>query len=386
MRLGSDSNVDSWRSSLISSLHTSPTSSTDRCLKVAFPEIFRLAEVTPILKKSTLDPSVLCSYRAIFEFAVHLKGARAGCERADVTTYNIWTDFFRNINLPIERSHSTETALLKVTSDALIAADQGRLTLLGMLDLSAAFDGVDHGILLSWLETSFGFAGLVLDWLRSYLVGRKTVREVQRDNFLDDGPWSTAFLKAPYSVLCISSSILQMRFKLPESWGSSYTAMQMIFRFMITVLPVTHPSSPTGSLTASRSSVIRGTGALMNLRELSYNAVTSLISAESPGLQCYLLSRVLTEICVWWSNTYLMCWGYGTIEYYLLKGHLWPSGFVAYKFYTLSYLLYFINRDYTKRITKVILHSFSCFSYFLIFFFYSNSSVFTRIDNVNRII
>ena len=47
-----------------------------------------------------------------------------------------------------QRSHWTETALLKVTSDALIAADQGKLTLLGMLELSAAFDCMDHGILL----------------------------------------------------------------------------------------------------------------------------------------------------------------------------------------------------------------------------------------------
>ena len=62
---------------------------------------------------------------------------------------------------------------LKVTSDALIAADMGKLTLLGMLALSAAFDCVDHSILLGRLEVSFGFGGAVLDWMRSYLVGRR---------------------------------------------------------------------------------------------------------------------------------------------------------------------------------------------------------------------
>ena len=70
------------------------------------------------------------------------------------------------------RDRETRTALLKVTLDALIAADQGKLTLLGMLDLSATFDCVDHGILLDRLETSFEFSGVVLDWMRSYLVGR----------------------------------------------------------------------------------------------------------------------------------------------------------------------------------------------------------------------
>ena len=69
------------------------------------------------------------------------------------------------------RSHSTETALLKVTSDALLAADQGELTLLGMLDLSAAFDCVDHDILMSRLEISFGFTGSALGWICSYLSG-----------------------------------------------------------------------------------------------------------------------------------------------------------------------------------------------------------------------
>ena len=55
----------------------------------------------------------------------------------------------------------------------LIAADMGKLTLLGMLDLIAAFDCVDHSILLRRLEVSFGFGGAVLDWMRSYLVGRR---------------------------------------------------------------------------------------------------------------------------------------------------------------------------------------------------------------------
>ena len=68
--------------------------------------------------------------------------------------------------------HSTETALLKVFSDIMSAADRGEVTLLGLLDMSAAFDTVDHDILLHRLEESFGFAGSILNWLCSFLRGR----------------------------------------------------------------------------------------------------------------------------------------------------------------------------------------------------------------------
>src|SRR6266536_2843196 len=70
------------------------------------------------------------------------------------------------------KKHSTETALLKVLADILAAVDRGNITLLGLLDMSAAFDTVDHQILLHRLEVSFGLRGSVLSWLRSFLSSR----------------------------------------------------------------------------------------------------------------------------------------------------------------------------------------------------------------------
>ena len=70
------------------------------------------------------------------------------------------------------KQHSTETAVLKVLSDIYSAADASQITLLGLLDLSSAFDTVDHQILFDRLQFSYGFEGAVLGWFRSYLTGR----------------------------------------------------------------------------------------------------------------------------------------------------------------------------------------------------------------------
>ena len=78
--------------------------------------------------------------------------------------------------------HSTETVVLKIFSDALYAAEQGDVTLLGMLDMSAAFDTVDRDILLGRLQTSFGICGAALSWFSSFLRDRtqKVVINSQR--------------------------------------------------------------------------------------------------------------------------------------------------------------------------------------------------------------
>ena len=57
-------------------------------------------------------------------------------------------------------------------SDLIDAVSNEKLAFLSLLDLTAAFDTVDHAILLQRLETTFGFRGTTLKWLSSYLEGR----------------------------------------------------------------------------------------------------------------------------------------------------------------------------------------------------------------------
>jgi hypothetical protein len=70
------------------------------------------------------------------------------------------------------RQHSTETALLKVQTDILDALDRGSMVVLIMIDLSAAFDTLDHSILLERFSHSFGIRGEALAWIQSYLTNR----------------------------------------------------------------------------------------------------------------------------------------------------------------------------------------------------------------------
>ncbi len=82
---------------------------------------------------------------------------------------NALKDIYQTVYQPY---HSTETALIKVQSDIAESLDQGPTAVLIMLDLSAAFDTIDHEILFSRFEQSFGTTSKVVDWVKSYLTDR----------------------------------------------------------------------------------------------------------------------------------------------------------------------------------------------------------------------
>jgi Reverse transcriptase (RNA-dependent DNA polymerase) len=78
---------------------------------------------------------------------------------SQLVSYLLTDDVFPLRQSGFRAGHSTETAVLRVLSDLLHAADGGEYGVLVPLDLSAAFDTVDHAILLERIETTFGTSG-----------------------------------------------------------------------------------------------------------------------------------------------------------------------------------------------------------------------------------
>ena len=82
-------------------------------------------------------------------------------------------ELYPKLQSAYRKHHSTETALLKVINDILVNMKSQHVSLLVLLDLSAAFDTIDHSLLIDRLKYKLGVNGTVLAWFSSYLTNRK---------------------------------------------------------------------------------------------------------------------------------------------------------------------------------------------------------------------
>uniref|UniRef100_A0A674M8R9 Reverse transcriptase domain-containing protein n=1 Tax=Takifugu rubripes TaxID=31033 RepID=A0A674M8R9_TAKRU len=134
------------------------------------PSSLKTAAIIPILKKTDSDPNNYNNLRPIFNlpFISQILEKVVASQLHTHLAHNSLYDPFQSGFRP---SHSTETALIKITNDLLNAADSGSLSILILLDLTAAFDTISHPILLRRLS-SIGLAKTPLQWFNSYLSGR----------------------------------------------------------------------------------------------------------------------------------------------------------------------------------------------------------------------
>ena len=134
------------------------------------PRKWKTAVVTPLLKKQGMD-LVMSSYRPISNLPYLSKLV----EKAMLTQIN--SHFNTNYLLhdyqsAYRENRSCKTVLLKLVNDHLWAMERKNVTSQIALDLSAAFDMVDHVILLSTLNHNFGIDGKALELVRNYLAPR----------------------------------------------------------------------------------------------------------------------------------------------------------------------------------------------------------------------
>ena len=140
-------------------------------LQTGSTEGLKESTVTPILKKSGLDQEVLSNYRPVC----------AGMFVDKLIQKNVLLDLnshmeLNDLHIPFQsgykKHHGCETVLLKIVDEVLLCLDANSCTILLILDLSAAFDTVDHEELLKILHNEIGIRGKAFDWFKSFLSGR----------------------------------------------------------------------------------------------------------------------------------------------------------------------------------------------------------------------
>ena len=135
------------------------------------PRALKEALITPLLKKPGADMHVPQNFRPVSNLSKMSKLTEtAVCHQIQnhLLEHNIYPDQ----PSAYRKEFSTETLLLKVRNDLLMSMNKQHVTLLVLLDLSAAFDPIDHKMLIDLLKTRYGITNVPLRWFESYLENR----------------------------------------------------------------------------------------------------------------------------------------------------------------------------------------------------------------------
>ena len=136
-----------------------------------FPKSLKHATITPTIKDPNVDTEVYNNYRPISNTAFIAKLLEKAA-LAQINHHINSENLHAQMQSGYRKYHSCETATLKVVNDIKIQIVKGNITALLLLDLSAAFDTIDHQTLIRRLHDVYGITGNVLKWLESYLTNR----------------------------------------------------------------------------------------------------------------------------------------------------------------------------------------------------------------------
>ena len=148
-----------------------------------FPTPCKSSIIFPLIKKQGLDPEILKNYRPV----ANLSFISKIIEKAIATQIHdhlINNDIVDNFQSAYKAGHSCETALLRVYNNIVTTIGRGNGAMLVLLDLSTAFDTIDHDNLFCILDICVGICGNALKLMKSYFSNR--TQHVQIDDVLSD--------------------------------------------------------------------------------------------------------------------------------------------------------------------------------------------------------
>ena len=162
-----------------------------------FPDTLKLSHITPLLKKPSLSKDDMTNYRPVSNLNFTSKLLEKNIAKR-IRSHLESNDLLNRYQSAYRPMHSTETALLEVQNDLLRNLDDGKTTVLVLLDLSAAFDTLDHSGVISLLENWYDISGNAPRWFASYLMDRQQVVKVKE--FVGE-PFQTKYGVSQGSVL-----------------------------------------------------------------------------------------------------------------------------------------------------------------------------------------
>ena len=239
-----------------------------------FPQCFKSALVTPILKKRCLDHNDLNNYQPVTNLCFIAKILEKHV-LSQLSSYLNSHNLYNTCQSAYRPGHITETALLKVLDDLFLSLNKGNISVLALLDFSSAFDTIDHPILVHCLHNDFGFTYTVLKWFSSYLTDH--THYVSMKSLFCFAPVYSC-VRGQFLALCFSPCILNLCLPL-----LTHTIIHHSFADDLQI-QMSAPSDEVSELLHSMQSCIGDVKALatVNMLKLNDNKTSRQKSCFSP--------------------------------------------------------------------------------------------------------
>lgn len=210
------------------------------------PTDLKSSVITPVYKKKQLDTNALSSYRPIAQLplvAKILERHVSAVLRNHMENNNI-ADLYQSA---YRANHSTETAIVKVFNDISLSLGKHKKVVLCLLDLSAAFDTLNHEILIKRLR-NIGIEGGALKWFQSYLSGRTTAVKIgeaisAQRNFTHGVPQGSVLGPMLFNIYCLPLGDVISRHNIQYHMYADDT--QLYVEFPSNTDPAYHSALPT---------------------------------------------------------------------------------------------------------------------------------------------